>query len=147
MRLTSSEYSQYVDQSATPHPMPNATNVNLPGNTDQADPQLTPQQCAAIYIGDAAAPTLNGTPGGDGNTVLTHVLENIMGCGQVFTTILNLDGINTMIHDLLSIHTTTIRHQWIIIRPIRSNNGTRPTCRHNGRHYAETTSTYCLQHH
>jgi hypothetical protein len=83
--------------------MPNANNANLPGNADQADPQLTPQQRAAIYIGDAAAPTLNGTPGGDGNVVFTHdVLDNILGCGQVLTTILNLDGINTT-HDLLSI--------------------------------------------
>jgi hypothetical protein len=58
---------RYVDQSATPHTMPDANNANLPGNKqDQADPQLTPQQRAAIYIGDAAAPTLNGTPGGDG---------------------------------------------------------------------------------
>jgi hypothetical protein len=51
--------------------MPNATNANLPGNTDQADPQLTPQQRpASIYIGDAAAPTIDGTPGGDGNKCL-----------------------------------------------------------------------------
>jgi hypothetical protein len=92
----------YVDQPATPHNMPDANNANLPGNTDQADPQLTPQQRAAIYIGDAAAPTLNGTQGGDGNVVLTHVLDDVLGCRQVLTTILSLDGINT-IHDLLSI--------------------------------------------
>jgi hypothetical protein len=80
----------------------NTTNVNLPGDTGQADPQLTPQQRAAIYIGDAAAPTLDGTPGGDGNALFTRVLDEVMGCGQVLTMILNLDGINT-IHDLLSL--------------------------------------------
>jgi hypothetical protein len=74
--------------------------ISTPGNTGQADPQLTPQQRAAIYIGDAAAPTLNGTPEEDGNVIFTHVLDAVMGCGQVLKTILNLDGTNT-IHDLL----------------------------------------------
>ncbi len=92
----------YADQSATPHPIPDANNANLPGHTDQTDHQLTPQQRAAVYIGDVAAPTLDGTPEGDGNAVFTHVLDNVLRCGQVLTTILNLDGINT-IHDLLSI--------------------------------------------
>jgi hypothetical protein len=89
---------------ATAHPTPTAANVNLPGYTGQTDPQLTPQQQAAVYIGDAAAPTLphGALAGEDGSVIFTYVLTEVMGCDQVLSTIFNLDGINT-IHNVLAL--------------------------------------------
>jgi hypothetical protein len=90
---------------ATPHPTTTVANdVNLPGNTGQTDPQHTPRQQSAVYIGDAAAPTLpHGAPGEDGRVLFTYVLTEVMGCDQgLSTSILNLDRINT-IHDVLAL--------------------------------------------
>jgi hypothetical protein len=82
---------------------PNASNVNSPNHTAREDPQLTPQQRAATHIGDAAVPTLApDTPEEDGEVLFTHVLTNVMGCDQLLSTILNLDGIHT-IHDVLAL--------------------------------------------